>query len=124
VVDDEADARTLVRRVLEECGAEVVTVGSAVEALAAIAGDGGLDVVVSDIGMPDHDGYDLIKQMRAMPGSAGRVPAIALTALARDEDRKFALLAGYQVHMSKPVDPAELVAVIVTLAGGRATPVP
>jgi signal transduction histidine kinase/ActR/RegA family two-component response regulator len=124
VVDDEADARTLVRRVLEECGAEVVTVGSAVEALAAIAGDGGLDVVVSDIGMPEHDGYDLIKQMRAMPGSAGRVPAIALTALARDEDRKLALLAGYQVHMSKPVDPAELVAVIVTLAGGASNASP
>jgi signal transduction histidine kinase/ActR/RegA family two-component response regulator len=117
VVDDEGDARTLARRVLEECGAEVVTVGSAVEALAAIEADCGLSVVVSDIGMPEHDGYDLITRMRAMPGSAGRIPAIALTALARDEDRKHAVMAGYQVHISKPVDPAELVAVIATLAG-------
>ncbi|MDB6088343.1 MAG: sensor hybrid histidine kinase [Gammaproteobacteria bacterium] len=117
VVDDEVDARTLARRVLEECGAEVVTVSSAADALAALAGESGVSVVVSDIGMPERDGYDLITQMRAMPGSAGRIPAIALTALARDEDRKHALLAGYQVHLSKPVDPAELVAVIGTLAG-------
>jgi CheY-like chemotaxis protein/anti-sigma regulatory factor (Ser/Thr protein kinase) len=117
VVDDEADARTLARRVLEECGAEVVTVGSTLEALAVVKEDSGVSVVVSDIGMPEHDGYDLITRMRAMPGSSGRLPAIALTALARDEDRKRALLSGYQVHISKPVDPAELVAVIATLAG-------
>jgi CheY-like chemotaxis protein len=73
--------------------------------------------VVSDIGMPERDGYDFIREMRAIPGNAGRVPAIALTALARDEDRKRTLLAGYQVHISKPVDPAELVTVIATLAG-------
>ncbi|MDB6043287.1 MAG: hypothetical protein JWM63_1838 [Gammaproteobacteria bacterium] len=124
VVDDEADARTLARRVLEECGAEVVTVGSTAEALAVVKEDSGVSVVVSDIGMPEHDGYDLITQMRAIPGSAGHLPAIALTALARDEDRKRALLSGYQVHISKPVDPAELVAVIATLAGrdGHAGP--
>ena len=73
--------------------------------------------MVSDIGMPERDGYDFIRAMRALPGSAGHVPAIALTALARDEDRKRTLLAGYQVHISKPVDPAELVTVIATLAG-------
>ena len=117
VVDDEPDARTLARRVLEERGAEVVTVGSAAEALEAVDGGSTINVVVSDIGMPDHDGYDFIQRMRAMPGRAGRVPAIALTALARDEDRKRTLLAGYQVHISKPVDPAELVTVIATLAG-------
>ena len=117
IVDDEADARTLARRVLEERGATVVTVGSAAEGLEAVNGGSTVNVVVSDIGMPEHDGYDFIQQMRAMPGSAGRVPAIALTALARDEDRKRALLAGYQVHISKPVDPAELVTVIATLAG-------
>jgi len=117
VVDDEADARVLARRVLEESGAEVVAVASAVEALAAVDGDGKVSVVVSDIGMPEHDGYDLIARMRAMPGNAGRVPAIALTALARDEDRKRTLLAGYQVHIAKPIDPAELVTVIATLAG-------
>ncbi len=115
VVDDEADARTLARRVLEERGAEVVTVCSAAEALAVIQQDPGVSVLVSDIGMPEHDGYDLITRLRALPGRAGRVPAIALTALARDEDRKRALQAGYQVHISKPVDPAELVAVIATL---------
>lgn len=117
IVDDEADARTLARRVLEERGAEVVAVGSAAEGLKAIDGNHGVSVVVSDIGMPDRDGYDFIKVMRAMPGAAGRVPAIALTALARDEDRKRTLLAGYQVHISKPVNPAELVTVIAMLAG-------
>jgi CheY-like chemotaxis protein len=118
VVDDEADARTLARRVLEGCGAQVVAVASAAEALEAVHGESNaLSCVVSDIGMPDRDGYDFIRDMRAMPGAAGRVPAIALTALARDEDRKRTLLAGYQVHISKPVDPAELVTVIATLAG-------
>ena len=117
VVDDEPDARTLARRVLEERGAEVVTAGSAAEALEAVDSGSTVNVVVSDIGMPEHDGYDFIQRMRAMPGRAGRVPAIALTALARDEDRKRTLLAGYQVHISKPVDPAELVTVIATLAG-------
>jgi two-component system, chemotaxis family, sensor kinase Cph1 len=117
IVDDEADARTLARRVLEERGAEVVAVGSAAEALEAVDGKGQLSVLVSDIGMPGHDGYELITRVRAMPGDAGRIPAIALTALARDEDRKRTLLAGYQVHISKPVDPAELVTVIASLAG-------
>jgi signal transduction histidine kinase/ActR/RegA family two-component response regulator len=123
VVDDEADARTLARRVLEESGAEVLTVSSAAEALAAIDASDQISVVVSDIGMPEHDGYELITRIRALPGSAGRVPAVALTALARDEDRKRALLTGYQVHISKPVDPAELVMVIATVAGrgARAT---
>jgi len=117
IVDDEADARTLARRVLEERGAEVITVGSAAEALRAVDGGDELNVVVSDIGMPEHDGYELITRVRAMPGNAGRIPAVALTALARDEDRKRTLLAGYQVHISKPVDPAELVTVIAMLAG-------
>jgi signal transduction histidine kinase/AmiR/NasT family two-component response regulator len=117
VVDDEADARTLARRVLEERGAEVVAVGSAAEALEAVDGGDEVNVVVSDIGMPEHDGYELITRVRAMPGNAGRIPAVALTALARDEDRKRTLLAGYQVHISKPVDPAELVTVIAMLAG-------
>jgi signal transduction histidine kinase/ActR/RegA family two-component response regulator len=121
IVDDEADARTLARRVLEDRGAEVVAVGSAAEALEAVNGKRGLSVVVSDIGMPEHDGYEFITRMRAMPGDAGRIPAIALTALARDEDRERTLLAGYQVHISKPVDPAELVTVIASLAG-RGTP--
>jgi signal transduction histidine kinase/ActR/RegA family two-component response regulator len=117
VVDDEADARTLARRVLEERGAHVITVSSAAEAIASFGENNPPSVLVSDIGMPEQDGYDLIKQMRSMPGDAGRVPAVALTALARAEDRKRALSAGYQKHVSKPVDPAELVAVIAGLAG-------
>jgi len=117
VVDDEDDARTLARRVLEERGAHVITVSSAAEAMASVGENNPPSVLVSDIGMPEQDGYDLIKQMRALPGDAGRVPAVALTALARAEDRKRALSAGYQKHVSKPVDPAELVAVIASLAG-------
>lgn len=111
------DARTLARRVLEERGAHVITVSSAAEAIASVGDNSPPSVIVSDIGMPDQDGYDLIKQMRSLPGEAGRVPAVALTALARAEDRKRALSAGYQKHISKPVDPAELVAVIASLAG-------
>ncbi len=121
VVDDEPDARSLARRVLEERGAEVVAVASAAEALEVVDRDNELSVVVSDIGMPEHDGYELITRVRAKPGSAGRIPAVALTALARDEDRKRTLLAGYQVHISKPVDPAELVTVIAMLAGRGAS---
>jgi signal transduction histidine kinase/CheY-like chemotaxis protein len=120
VVDDEPDARTLARRVLEERGAHVVTVCSAAEAMATVDDSSLPSVIVSDIGMPEQDGYDLIKQMRALPGNAGRVPAVALTAMARAEDRKRALSAGYQKHVSKPVDPAELVAVIASLVGRQA----
>ena len=116
VVDDEADARFLARRVLEESGAHVLTACSAAEALQTVDHGNALSVLVSDIGMPDQDGYDLIRQMRALPGDAGRVPAVALTALARNEDRRRALLAGYQRHVSKPVDPAELVAAVASLA--------
>jgi signal transduction histidine kinase/CheY-like chemotaxis protein len=116
VVDDEPDARALARRVLEDRGAKVVTVSSTVEALEIVDHEPSPSVVVSDIGMPDQDGYDLIRQVRARPGRTGRIPAVALTALARSEDRKQALRAGYQMHVSKPVDPAELVAVIASLA--------
>jgi signal transduction histidine kinase/ActR/RegA family two-component response regulator len=115
IVDDEPDARALARRVLEERGAHVVTVASALEALAVVGGDTVPSVVVSDIGMPDQDGYDLIRKMRALPGHAGKIPAVALTALARAEDRQRALLEGYQTHVSKPVDPAELIAVIANV---------
>ena len=119
VVDDEPDARALARRVLEEHGADVVTVASTLEALAIIDGEGPPSLVISDIGMPDQDGYDLIRQIRAMPGNVGRIPAVALTALARAEDRHRALSAGYQIHVSKPVDPAELIAVVANMAERR-----
>ena len=119
VVDDEPDARALARRVLEERGADVVTVGSALEALAQVDNQGPPSLIISDIGMPDQDGYELMRQLRALPGTAGQIPAVALTALARAEDRHRALNAGYQTHVSKPVDPAELVAVVADITERR-----
>ena len=116
VVDDEADARELVRMVLGEAGAVVHAAGSADEAVALIRLHRP-DVLVSDIGMPDRDGYQLIREVRAMPPrEGGRTPAIALTAFARSEDRTRAMLAGYQVHVSKPIEPQELIATIKSLA--------
>jgi CheY-like chemotaxis protein len=113
VVDDEADARHLVRRVLKECGADVAVAESAAEAL-KLVGSFRPDILVSDVGMPDQDGYDLIRQVRGRL-AAKTLPAVALTAFARSEDRRRALLAGFQTHVAKPVDPAELVAVVASL---------
>jgi PAS domain S-box-containing protein len=115
VVDDEADTRELFRVGLGQCGAEVVTAGSVQEALAAIE-EGRPDLLISDIGMPGEDGYELIRKVRALPASrGGKIPAIALTAYARTEDRLRALRAGYQMHISKPVELAELVTVMASL---------
>lgn len=113
VVDDEGDARALVRRVLRDCGAEVAVASSVDEALPLIEGFRP-DILVSDVGMPDRDGYDLIRQVRSRV-AAKVLPAVALTAFARSEDRRRALLAGFQTHVAKPVDPAELVAVVASL---------
>jgi PAS domain S-box-containing protein len=115
VVDDEPDARDLIRRVLESCEAAVTVATSAAEALELLEAEHP-DVIVSDIGMPDEDGYDLIRQVRAKH-SAKHIPAAALTAFARTEDRKRALLAGFQTHIAKPVDPDELTAAVASLAG-------
>jgi PAS domain S-box-containing protein len=115
VVDDEADTRELLNIGLGQCGAEVTSVGSAQEALEAINKERP-DLLVSDIGMPDEDGYELIKRVRALPARhGGKIPAIALTAYARTEDRLRALRAGYQMHVTKPVELAELVAVMASL---------
>jgi PAS domain S-box-containing protein len=117
VVDDEPDTRELLRAVLGQCGAEVTAVGSASEALSAIEASPP-DLLISDIGMPEQDGYDLIRQVRGLPKErGGRVPAIALTAYARADDRLQALRAGYQMHVPKPVEMAELVAVAASLTG-------
>lgn len=117
VVDDEADTCDLIREVLERCGSEVTTAWSAAEALEAI-GQSRPDVLISDIGMPEEDGYSLVGKVRALEvGSGERIPAIALTAYARVEDRVRALNAGFQVHVPKPVEPVELVAVVASLAG-------
>jgi CheY-like chemotaxis protein len=114
VVDDEPDARNLMTRVLEDCGAEVKAAGSAAEALDLLGGFKP-DILVSDVGMPEQDGYDLMRQVRRRL-SAKELPAAALTAFARSEDRMRAMRAGFQVHVAKPVDPEELVAVVATLA--------
>ena len=116
-IDDEPDARELARRVLSDHGARVVTSESAASARASI-GEYRPDVIVADIGMPEEDGYSLIRAIRALPSErGGSTPAAALTALARPEDRRRALLAGFQTHVAKPVDVVELVAVVASLAG-------
>jgi PAS domain S-box-containing protein len=116
VVDDEPDARELVKRLLEECGARVTTAGSSDEAL-AIAAAREFDLLVSDIGMPGKDGHELMRALRALgPGGNGDLPAIALTAYARPEDRVKAIRAGFRMHAAKPVEPAELVAMVASLA--------
>lgn len=117
VVDDEPDARELITTVLEEYKAQVIAVSTAEAALEAIK-QLQPNVLVSDIGMPEEDGYALIRKVRALDvHQGGRIPAVALTAYARAEDRTQALLAGFQQHISKPVDPAELAAVVASLTG-------
>ena len=120
VVEDEADTRELLSLSLQQCGAEVAAFGSVPEALASF--DLVVpDVLLSDIGVPGEDGYSLIRKVRALPPAlGGNVPAAALTAYARAEDRLRALEAGYQTHLAKPVDPAELIATVARLAGRRA----
>ena len=117
VLDDEEDARDVVTRLLEGAGAAVISAGSAADAQKLLEDGLVPDVVVSDVGMPRRDGYDFIQAVRRMPPPLRTVPAVALTALARLEDRKRALLSGFQTHLAKPVDPAELVAVVASLAG-------
>jgi PAS domain S-box-containing protein len=115
VVDDESDARELVSMMLERRGAVVKAVASAGDALQCIE-SWKPDVVIADIGMPLEDGYGLIRKMRALPPElGGKIPAIALTAYARTEDRARALAAGYQVHLAKPVDRDDLAAVVAKL---------
>jgi signal transduction histidine kinase/CheY-like chemotaxis protein len=119
VVDDEADAIVLVRRILEDCGATVTGCRLAADCLACIS-DVMPDVLISDIGMPDMDGYSLIEQIRALPpGAGGHVAAVALTAFAGSDDRRRAMMAGFDIHVAKPVEPGELVAVVSRLAARR-----
>jgi CheY-like chemotaxis protein len=116
VVDDEPDAREFLSVGLGHCGARVTTASSAREALEAMAGEK-FDVLVSDIGMPGEDGYELIRRVRALPPEAGgRTPAVALTAYTRTEDRLRAMRAGFEMHAAKPVELTELVVVISNLA--------
>ncbi len=119
IVDDEADTRDLLRTLLERCGAAVDVVSSAKEALSALRARLP-DVLVSDVGMPGENGYDLIRKVRALDaGQGGAVPAIALTAYAGPADRRSAFLNGFHAHMAKPVEPDELLALIRRLARGH-----
>src|SRR6185503_1444850 len=122
VVDDERDSRELVAAALMMRGAEVVSFGSAIEALEEM-GRQPFDVLVSDIGMPEMDGYWLINKVRQLPPErGGEIPAAALTAYAGIEDRRRVLLAGYQMHITKPVEPVELTSLVASLAERNAKP--
>lgn len=117
VVDDEADARELIRRLLAERQAHVLVAESADRGLEILRTEKP-DLILSDIGMPEKDGYEFIRTIRKLPSTeGGRTPAIALTAFARSEDRTRAMMAGYQVHLSKPVEAQELVATVGSLTG-------
>jgi PAS domain S-box-containing protein len=116
IVDDEADARDLLLTILEQSGAQVTAAASAGEAMDLLL-QSKVDVLVSDIAMPNVDGYAFIRQVRELEATGGDyIPAIALTAYARESDRKAALEAGFQAHLAKPYDPDELVRVVVKLA--------
>jgi PAS domain S-box-containing protein len=114
VVDDQPDARILICRLIEECGGLCALAESAAEALKIVEKED-VNILISDIGMPETDGYQLIKKLRALNHERRNVPAIALTAYARNDDRQRALLAGFQMHLSKPVEPRELIAGIASL---------
>jgi CheY-like chemotaxis protein len=119
VVDDQPDSRALLERVLAECKARVLVASTADAALLAVQAEKP-NVLVSDIGMPEMDGYELLQRIRALgEAKGGKLPAIALTAFARPEDRTRARRAGFQIHLSKPVEPSELIATIAGIVGRR-----
>ncbi|OCQ98260.1 ATPase [Nostoc sp. MBR 210] len=119
IVDDEPDIRQLFEIILEEYGIEVTAVASANAALSTlVANPGGYDVLLSDIGLPEQDGYMLMRQVRELsPELGGQIPAVALTAYASDADYNEALATGYQMHLAKPVKPAQLLSVVAVLSG-------
>jgi CheY-like chemotaxis protein len=115
VVDDDADARDFLSFLLEEYGAIATVASSAAEALTLLP-QSQPDLLVSDLGMPEMDGYSLIRQIRTMSSEqGGKIPAIALTAYAGDSDREKVLAAGFQKHLPKPVEPDELIQAITDL---------
>lgn len=117
LVDDEADSRELLKIILDNCEADVTTASSAAEAFELFQ-NSRFDIIISDIGMPDEDGFSLIRKIRKLSAErGGKIPAIALTAYARAEDRQQALRAGFQMHVAKPVEPDELLTVVANLAG-------
>ena len=115
LVDDEPDAREMVAAILSEAGAEVITASGARQAFELVA-QRKPDALISDISMPGEDGYELIRKVRTLTAEqGGQVPAIALTAYARTQDRLKVLSAGYQMHVPKPVEPVELATVVASL---------
>lgn len=117
VVDDDRDARELTGRILQRAGARVMLAASAMEALRMLR-QTPPDLMISDIGMPDMDGYELLRHLRALTSDpASRLPAVALTAFARDEDRNRAMMSGYAAHLAKPVRPADLLATVAAVSG-------
>jgi PAS domain S-box-containing protein len=119
VVDDEDDGRELIRRILHDCHADVLTAGTAAEALALLE-HARPHLLITDLGMPEVDGYGLLEQVRALgPARGGDIPAIALTAFARAEDRMKALSSGFLAHISKPVEPGELIEKVAALRADR-----
>ena len=117
VVDDEIDARNLVKTILEMAGSTVSTAATGSEAIECILAERP-DVLVCDIGMPEEDGYSLIRRLRVLEErQQSALPAVALSAYARSEDRTKAILSGFQNHLAKPVEPVELLAVVSSLAG-------
>jgi CheY-like chemotaxis protein len=115
-VDDELDTRELLTALLTQYGAEVLTVASVAEVLTSLKSFQP-DVLVSDIGMPEVDGYTLIQQIRALPPEqGGQLPAIAVTAYATEDDRQRAIASGYQQHLIKPLEPEQLAEAIVAIA--------
>jgi PAS domain S-box-containing protein len=120
VVDDDRDARELIKRILTDCGATVHIAASAREAFARF-GEAVPNLLISDLGMPEIDGFELLDWVRHLPREqGGQVPAIALTAFARSEDRLRALEAGFSAHISKPVEPSELIATVAAVVGPTA----
>jgi CheY-like chemotaxis protein len=119
VVDDEADARDLMAIRLRQYGADVITASSVEAAMGALAQEGPHpDLIVSDIAMPGEDGFSLMRRVRALdPEQGGRIPAIAVTAYSRTKDRVQALAAGFQMHVSKPVNVSELAHAIASISG-------
>jgi CheY-like chemotaxis protein len=118
VVDDDDDSRDLVLRILEKCEAITFSASSAEQALSIIERDVP-DLLVSDIGMPGMDGYELMRKVRALPNQrARRVPAVAVTAYARSEDMRRALAEGFQLHMAKPIEPAAFASAVARLSRG------
>ena len=115
IVEDEPDSRALMKRVLENCNASVTAAASAAEGIRALESHRP-DVLISDIGMPGEDGYSFIRRVRALPrDKGGQTPAVALTAYARSEDRANAVSAGFQHHITKPVESTELISLIADI---------